>query len=354
MKISLIVGTRPQIIKSQPIIKELVSNNIGISIIHTGQHYDYQMSKAFFDEMKIRDPDFNLGIKGGSPTQQLAKIISSLKKPLESFKPDFVIVPGDTRSALAAALCSFNLGFRIAHVEAGARSMEFDMEEEINRRLIDHCSNILFAPTKNCYKNLKRESVWGSIYFTGDTMYDVFLEFKNKLKLKKRTQEKFVLLTLHRKNNIENYNKIKKIIQLAKKIGNSEYEVIFPLHPHTEKQIRSFGISLKGIHITKPLKYSHMLQLLCDASLLVTDSGGLQKEALWLNTPCITLRKRTEWVETLLGKHNILLDTFTKSSLGLIKNMIKQKRLSNNRAITSKFGNGRAAQKITSILLNEL
>jgi|SRR2546422_2471407 len=350
MKLCIIVGTRPQIIKSQPIIKEILARKLKLNIIHTGQHYDYQMSKVFFEEMKIKDPDLNIEVDPGTPTSQLAQIISKLENPLKKIKPDVVIVPGDTRSALGAALCANRLGIRVAHVEAGARSMEYDMEEEINRRIIDHCSNLLFAPTLNCYKNLKKESVLGHAYFTGDTMYDVFLEFKKILNLKKSGNDKYVLMTLHRQDNIKNPQRIKKIIDLAKQISAKGWDIVFPVHPHTQKQIKSFGISLAGINTANPVKYSEMLRLLCNANLLLTDSGGLQKEAFWLNTPCITLRKSSEWIETLDGTHNTLLSTIKKSSLKQITNILKQKQ--QKIKSINQFGDGTASKKITSILLH--
>ncbi len=349
MKVSFVIGTRPQIIKSQPLIEELISKKTEVSIIHTGQHYDYKMSKTFFNEMKINEPDFHLGIKDILPVNQLDQIISKLEKPLRKLKPNYVIVPGDTRSALGAALCASRLGLKLVHLEAGARSNDFDLEEEINRRIIDHCSNILFAPTKNCYKNLKNESVLGSTFFTGDTMYDVFLNFKKKLKLKNQKKEKFVLMTIHRKDNIENYSKIKKIIQLTKNITSLGYNVIFPIHPHTEKQIKSYGLSLQRITAIKPVNYSKMLDLLYNADLLITDSGGLQKEAYWLKTPCVTLRKTTEWIETLREGRNTLLGDVTKSSLNSIKKLLNKK---NPKAKPIGFGNGKASKKMASILRN--
>jgi UDP-GlcNAc3NAcA epimerase len=348
MKFCIIVGTRPQIIKSQPIVKEILSRKENLTIIHTGQHYDYQMSKVFFDEMKIRDPDINLGIKPGTSATQLAQIIAKLEGTLKRVDPDVVIVPGDTRSALGAGLCANRLGMKLAHVEAGARSMEFDMEEEVNRRIIDNCSNILFAPTPNCYKNLRKESVLGEIHFTGDTMYDVFLEFQKILKLKKPNNGKFVLMTIHRKDNIEDPSKMKKILNTAKKITAKGFEVIFPIHPHTENQIKKFGLDLKGITVIEPVKYSKMLRLLCDANLLITDSGGLQKESYWMNTPCVTLRKSTEWIETLDGKHNVLLTKVTDSSADLILKILKKGKMKEIK--NRNFGDGKASRKIVSIL----
>lgn len=350
MHFCIVVGTRPQIIKSQPIIREILARKSKLTIIHTGQHYDYQMSKVFFEELKIRDPDVNLEIKSSSSANQLAQIIINLEKPLQKIRPDVVIVPGDTRSALGATLCANRLGMKVAHVEAGARSMEFDMEEEINRRIIDHCSNILFAPTKNCYNNLKNESVIGSSYLSGDTMYDVFLQFKKILNLQ-RHDSRYVLMTIHRRDNIENRAKIKKILELVKTVHKKGWDVIFPIHPHTQKQISSFGLKLEGINTMEPVKYSKMLQLLSGASLLITDSGGLQKEAYWTGTPCVTLRKSTEWTETLDGRHNVLLSKLSGSSSSIILEILKRKSAKESR--TNYFGNGYAAKKIVSILLKQ-
>ena len=350
MKLCIIVGTRPQIIKSQPLINEILSKKIKLSIIHTGQHYDYQLSRSFFKELKIKNPDVNLGIKPTSPINQLSQIISKLETPLKKIDPDLVIVPGDTRSALGSALCANRLGIKIAHVEAGARSMELGMEEETNRRMIDHISHLLFAPTKNCLKNLKNEHVSGTAFFTGDTMYDVFLEFKKLLKLKKSINNNEILMTLHRKENIEDLEKITKIINLVKKLSELGYHITFPIHPHTKKQLKIYGISLNGINTISPRKYSEMLRLLSNVRLLITDSGGLQKEAFWVGTPCVTLRTSTEWTETLVNNHNILMKNITKSSLTQIQNILKKPQKFKK---TSLFGDGKSSKKITSILLKQ-
>jgi len=352
VKIAIIVGTRPQIIKSQPLIKEILSRKAKISLIHTGQHYDYEMSKAFFKELKIRNPDFNLGVGKGSSSQQLGEIISKLEKPLKKLNPDVVVVPGDTRSALGAALCANRMGIPLAHLESGARSYDNKMEEEINRRLIDHCSDLLFAPTKNCLKNLEKESVLGKIFFAGDTMYDVFLQYKNILKIQNNLERNYVLMTIHRRENILNVSKLKEIIKLATKISNHGYKIIFPLHPHTKNQIKLNKISLKGINVIRPIKYSEMLTMLSKAKLLLTDSGGLQKEAFWSNTPCVTIRDSTEWVETLIDNHNTLLKNIKASDSKKILKILKLKQT--KKVNSSKiFGDGMASKKITSILLKQ-
>jgi len=351
LKFCIIVGTRPQIIKTQPIISEILKTNSQLSIIHTGQHYDYKMSQIFFNELNIRKPDLNLNIKPKSSSQQLGEIIMKLEKPLSRMDPDVVIVPGDTKSALGAALSANRLGIKLAHIEAGARSMEYYMEEEINRRLIDHCSNFLFAPTKNCYKNLQKESVLGKIFYSGDTMYDIFLEFQKILNLTSQNRDQ-ITITLHRKENIQNPKIFKKFFSMIRNLSK-KHKVVFPVHPHTKKMIRKNNISLKGIITLNPLKYSEMLQMLSKSKLLLTDSGGLQKEAYWTKTPCITFRKSTEWVETLDGKHNFLLKTIDSSKFNKIEKIlaIKSSSLINK---SQAFGNGSAAKQIISILRKQI
>jgi UDP-N-acetylglucosamine 2-epimerase len=345
MRVTLIVGTRPQIIKSQPIVKEILSKKINLQIIHTGQHSDYKMSQSFFKELSIMDPSLNLNIKQNSPSKQLSEIIAKLEKPLLKFSPDFVLVPGDTRSALGAGLSASRLGFNLVHIEAGARSNDITLEEELNRRIIDHSSNILFAPTKNCLINLLNENILGKSYFTGDSMYDVFLEFTKKLNFKQKRKNQ-ILMTIHRKSNIENSSKMKKLVNLANQITKLGYEIIFPVHPHTKKQLKSFHISLNKINAVNPVNYSKILALLGESKMIITDSGGLQKEAYWMNTPCITVRKSTEWVETL-GKNNVLLENISSSSIKKIKTILNKNTPQNK---ISEFGNGHAAKKMVSLL----
>lgn len=353
MKFCIIVGTRPQIIKTQPIIHELKSRKKNFSIIHTGQHYDYEMSKAFFKELKIFKPDYNLGISKGSNSSQLADLIKKLEKLLTKIKPDVVIVPGDTRSALGSALCTNRLGLPLAHVEAGARSNDFELEEEINRRLIDHCSNFLFAPTKNCARNLKKESTLGEIFNVGDTMFDVFLKYKKLLQLKKSARENFVLMTIHRRQNIFDKTKLKKIIDLANFISKQGFDVVFPIHPHTKKQIKNYKISLSNIKTIEPINYSKTLSLLSQTKLLLTDSGGLQKEAYWSQTPCFTFRKTTEWIETLAQKNNQLVTNISNNTKKQILQVLNRNSSFDKKHQKNLFGNGSASKKIVSILLKQ-
>jgi len=353
MTFCIITGTRPQIIKIQPIIKELISRKKPFKIIHTGQHYDYEMSKAFFKELKISRPDYNLGISTGSASSQLADMIKKLEKIISKINPKIIIVPGDTRSALGGALSANRLGVPLAHIEAGARSNDFELEEEINRRIIDHCSHFLFAPTKNCEKNLKKESVLGSIFNVGDTMYDIFLKYKKFLKLHKVHDENYVLMTIHRRQNILAKTQLKKIIHLTKEISNNGYNIIFPIHPHTKKQIKNFGISISHIDWIEPVNYSEMISLLSKARLLLTDSGGLQKEAFWSNTPCFTIRKSTEWTETLAEKNNQLISVINNSTKKQILKTLNRKTNSRKKTSRNIFGDGKASKKIVSILLKQ-
>lgn len=351
MKGCIVVGTRPQIIKSQPIIHEFLSQKIPLTIIHTGQHFDYNMSKTFFKELKIQNPDINLGISQGSSAFQLSQIIQKLEKPLQKINPDFVLIPGDTRSALAGALTANRLNIPIAHIESGARSNDMRMEEEINRRLIDHMSKYLFAPTVNCAKNLKNEKVLGKIFVSGDTMFDVFSKYKKILNLNLNENRDHILITIHRRENILDKQKLNIIFKNIKQISQNNFNIIFPIHPHTLKQIKLYGISLDGITIVEPLNYSDMLKTLSKSKLLITDSGGLQKESFWANTRCVTIRENTEWIETLKNNQNILLKNIKISDYKKIHNLLKLKP--SKKAPQKFFGDGKAAKKITLFLLKQ-
>jgi len=346
--VSIIVGTRPQIIKTQTVVNSLLKNGFRVKIIHTGQHYDYKLSQNFFKELKIKNPTTNLSVGKGTPLTQIVKIIKKLEEFFKNYKPDLVIIPGDTTSALAAAIATSKCGIKFAHLESGARSNQFYMAEEINRRLIDHCSHILFAPTKNCLNNLKKESVFGEKFFVGDTMYDLFLEQYKKqkiYKLNKKNNSNKILMTIHRAENIDNKERLLKICKLVNRITDANYEVIFPLHPHTQKNIKKFGFKLKTKK-TVVIGYFDMLKLLATSSLIITDSGGLQKEAYWMGKPCITLRETTEWVETVKENANFL---FPVSKTLTIKDVDKISAIK-VKPKGSLFGNGNATKKIISII----
>ncbi|MEM5867001.1 MAG: UDP-N-acetylglucosamine 2-epimerase (non-hydrolyzing), partial [Candidatus Aenigmatarchaeota archaeon] len=320
MTVVLVLGARPQIIKSAPFIHLAAGDKqIRLDIIHTGQHYDYEMTKIFFEELRLPDPIANLNVGSGTHAQQTAKIMLRLEKLLIRQKPDLVIVPGDTNSALAGALAAAKLHIPVAHVEAGARSYDMRMPEEINRRLTDHCSALLFTPTENCTQNLLKEGIEkAKIIQTGDTMYDVLIQqlpkaekspILEQLGLEPKT---YALLTAHRPENVDNPENLKTIVEAM--IRLNQLTIVFPVHPRTQKQLRKTRLfkkleKQKHVKFIKPLGYHETIKLIKNAALVLTDSGGMQKEAFWLKTPCITLREKTEWPETVQFGANQLTGT---------------------------------------------
>jgi UDP-N-acetylglucosamine 2-epimerase len=355
MSIFLIVGTRPQIIKSVPVIKESLNQGLCMHLIHTGQHYDYALSQLFFEELSPPKPYVNLNVGSGSQVFQIAEIMLRLEKCLVAEKPSLVIIPGDTNSALAGALTCAKLGIPFAHLESGARSYDMKMAEEINRRLIDHCAQFLFAPTANCEENLKKESVTGKIFQTGDTMYDVFLSFQakanenriiDKLNL---TDKGYAILTTHRAENVDDPKKLKQVLRA---VQNAKLLVVFPIHPRTKCQLEANGISLDNTNIIPidPLGYIEMLALLKHAKLVITDSGGLQKEAFWSKVPCITIRDRTEWTETVSIGVNFVTDTDTKRINQALREIETSYSAIQERFKENPFGDGNSSYKIVKIL----
>ncbi len=343
--ISLVLGTRPQIIKSQSLLNQLKKVGFKINVIHTGQHYDYELSRKFFSDLSIVKPSVNLGVGKGTSIQQMAKIILRLENYFKKNLPDLVIVPGDTTSALAAAVAASKCKLKLAHLEAGARSNQFYMEEEINRRLIDHCSDFLFAPTKNCFTNLKNESVFGKSFFVGDTMYDLFLEFNKKYNFKSIKSQKEVLVTIHRAESIKNKLNLQKICSFINKIHLNGFSINFPIHPHTKKMIKKFGINLK-IKPRNSLGYIDLMKNLAKSTFVITDSGGLQKEAYWMGKPCITIRESTEWIETVKEGGNFIFPLSKPFNINSIER-ISSKKIRPKRSL---YGNGNASVKIANII----
>jgi UDP-N-acetylglucosamine 2-epimerase len=353
--IFLIIGTRPQIIKSAPIIHEGLKQGLDLKIVHTGQHYDYGLSQVFFEELSPPEPLTNLGVGSGSHVFQTAEIMLRLEKCLVNEKPSLVLIPGDTNSALAGALTSVKLGIPVAHVEAGARCYDMKMAEEINRRLIDHCSETLFVPTPKCRKNLENESVPGRIYETGDTMYDMFLQFKDKadrsdiLSKLDLSPKEYVLLTLHRAENVDDTTKLKAVL---KAIEESKAATVFPIHPRTKNRLQELNASLEGgsIRPIEPVGYIEMLKLLKHARMVLTDSGGLQKEVFWSRTPCITLRDRTEWTETVEMGVNQVAGADPQRIIRAIRTVDEEYAEIKSRFKNNPFGDGKASERIVEFL----
>jgi len=359
----LILGARPQIVKSAPLIY-LASrdSSIEFNVIHTGQHYDYEMTKVFFDEFQLPDPVENLNVGSGSHAVQTAKMMQRLEKILLELKPGVVVVPGDTNSTLAGAITAVKLHMRVAHIEAGARSYDMKMPEEINRRLTDHCSSVLFTSTNNCTENLLKEGIEKkSIHTVGDTMYDVLLQqlpkiegntILKKLNLKAKT---YGLLTIHRPENVDNSKRLKSVVDAVTQLKS--IRIVFPVHPRTENQLKRAGlydrlVREKHVNLIKPVSYIENLNLMKNARVVLTDSGGMQKEAFWLETPCITLRDNTEWVETVELGANHLTGSNTKLIVKAAGKILDgRKRLGKGSVkMPNPFGNGRASEKILKII----
>lgn len=313
MKIASVVGARPQFIKCAPLSRELRKKHKEI-LIHTGQHYDADLSDTFFEDLDIPKPNYNIGVGSGTHGDQTGRMLIEIEKVLLKEKPELVIVYGDTNSTLAGALSAAKLQIPVAHVEAGLRSFDRTMPEEINRVLVDHTSCLLFCPTKSAVNNLQIEGITKGVSLVGDVMLDALMFNKDIAEKKSKVLEKFglndktyLVATIHRQSNTDDRRTLESIVDAFCEIKE---ELIFPLHPRTAKYLKKYGVfdRLDGaVKITKPLGYLDMLKLMAHARKILTDSGGMQKEAYLLNVPCITLRENTEWVETVHDGQNRLV-----------------------------------------------
>lgn len=312
MKICTVVGARPQFIKLAPVSRAIRSTGEEF-ILHTGQHYDLEMSKLFFEDLEIPTPDLNLNIGSGTHGWQTAQMLMKIENVLNKIKPDIVIVFGDTNSTLAGAIASAKLHIPVAHIEAGLRSFNMQMPEEVNRIITDHISDILFCPSKASVEQLKSESIRGNIILTGDVMYDALRHFSpiaqeksNILRRLELVPRSYHLLTVHR---AENTDKEERIREIFIGISKSNKPVVFPVHPRTQPLIKKYNsiINENIVQIIEPVGFLDMIELERHASIIITDSGGIQKEAYLLRVPCITLRDETEWVETVHSGWNCLV-----------------------------------------------
>lgn len=312
MNIAFIIGARPQFIKLSPLLKKM-KNQFEEIIIHTGQHFDENMSDMFFKDLCIPKPEYNLNIHRGSHGEQTGKMMMELEKVIKSECPSLVIVFGDTNSTLAASLVCSKLHYPIIHIEAGLRSFNREMPEEINRIVTDHTSDFLFAPTKTAMKNLENEGIAGKAILTGDIMVDSLMDnieradqSSNILEKKGLVSEKYNLMTLHRPYNVDNPDKLNDILAKLSKVGNRTF---FPVHPRTRKVINDNSMVIpKNVLLSEPVGYLDFLKLESCSMKIITDSGGIQKEAYILKKPCITIRPETEWVETVKEGWNVLID----------------------------------------------
>ena len=359
LHVILVLGARPQIIKSAPLIHLAAqTSEIHFDVVHTGQHYDYEMSRIFFDEFQLPDAVANLEVGSGTHAWQTAQIMIRLEKILKSKQPDLIVVPGDTNSTLAGALTAAKLHIPVAHMEAGARSYDMGMTEEINRRLTDHCSSLLFAPTENCMKNLLKEGInEDRMYQTGDTMYEVLLQQLPKAQRSTILEQlclvpkTYALLTVHRPENVDNLQNLRNITNAIMQLKN--LTVVFPVHPRTKKQLQKIKVYRKfqeksNVKLVEPLGYHEILRLIQNAKVVLTDSGGIQKEAFWLHTPCVTLRENTEWVETVHLKANRLTGADTKKILKAVDRVVEKEETLRKvfEKLPNPFGDEKASQKI--------
>ena len=343
MKIITVVGARPQFIKAAAVSKVIRTQHQEI-LVHTGQHYDENMSKIFFEELNIPKPDYNLGVGSGNHGKQTGEMLIQLEEIFLKEKPDMVMVYGDTNSTLAAALCASKLLIPVAHIEAGLRSFNMRMPEEQNRILTDHLSKYIFAPTETAVLNLKNEGL-KNIVNVGDVMYDAILHFKTLAEEKSTIVRElglegkpFILTTIHRAENTNDIERLKNIIEALNGCGVT---VVLPLHPRTTKYMEQYGLSFNtNIKVIEPVGYLDMISLEMKAEKIVTDSGGVQKEAFFMGKPCITMRDETEWVETVENGWNLIVGTDKEKILRAIESFVptmEQKDI---------FGDGRAAYKI--------
>lgn len=312
MKIVTVVGARPQFVKCAAVSREIRKDHTEI-LVHTGQHYDPEMSDIFFEELQIPKPDYNLDIGSGTHGRQTGQTLEKVEDVLLREKPDLVMVYGDTNSTLAGALAAVKLHIPVAHVEAGLRSFDRAMPEEINRIVADHVSDLLFCPTENSVNLLAKEGITKGVHHVGDVMADVLAFNKGLAEKKSRIHltlglalKKYYLVTIHRPSNTDNREALEGIIRA---LGQADLPVVFPVHPRTRKYLAEYGLleNLPGnISLIEPLGYLDMISLMGNAKKILTDSGGVQKEAYMLGVPCITLRENTEWVETLHDGWNVL------------------------------------------------
>lgn len=361
MKIVTVIGARPQFIKAAAVSNEIINfnknaenknaeNKIEEIIIHTGQHYDANMSAIFFEEMNIPKPAYFLGVGGKSHGAMTGQMLEKIEEILEIEKPDFLMVYGDTNSTLAGALAATKMHIKLVHIEAGLRSFNMNMPEEVNRILTDRISSILFCPTKTAVTNLEKEgykNIDCRIELSGDVMQDAAILFdKYSQKPKMDLPEKFILSTIHRAENTDNKERLSNILSSLEKISEEE-SIILPLHPRTKKLLEQYGLAIpKSIICIEPVGYLEMVYLLTNCSMVITDSGGMQKEAFFFEKPCMTLRDETEWVELLENNANILVGAKKEVILEGYKTM----KNADIDFSLNLYGGGKASQNIIKTL----
>jgi UDP-N-acetylglucosamine 2-epimerase (non-hydrolysing) len=354
MKVSVVLGTRPEIIKLSPVIRELERLKLDYSLVHTGQHYSYNMDRVFFEQLELPEAKYHLDVGSGSHGKQTGEMLKRVEEVLEKEQPDVVLVEGDTNTVLAGALAAVKLGIKVGHVEAGLRSYDRSMPEEINRVVADHCSDYLFAPTEKSEGILLHEGVpedW--VFVVGNTVVDAvnqnleLAEAKSKVLSELGVKRgEFVLATSHRQENVDDKARFSGIIKGLRRVQEVlGVPVVYPVHPRARKQMERFGLESNGIRLVEPLDYLAFLRLESCAKLVLTDSGGVQEEACILCVPCVTLRDNTERPETLEVGANILSGADPERIVDCAKLMVDKKR-----SWVNPFGDGESGRRIVEIL----
>ena len=349
MKVLSVVGARPQFIKCAPVSRELRKMHEEV-LVHTGQHYDYLLSEVFFRDLGIPAPDYHLDIGSGSHGVQTGRMLAAIEEVIGKEKPEIVLIYGDTNSTLAGALAAAKVHVPVAHVEAGLRSFDRRMPEEVNRVLTDHCSDLLFCPTATAVANLAAEGVTAGVHLTGDVMVDAL---QQNLPLAKErstalidlglSPKGYFLATVHRASNTDDPAALRAIMDAFARL---DAPVVFPVHPRTRKKFAEYGIApAANVSVVEPLPYFDMLALLSGARAVLTDSGGVQKEAYILEVPCVTLRENTEWVETLEDGWNVLVGADADRIVAEADAAGDARRQH-----AARFGDGHAAARIAAII----
>ncbi|MFW6041229.1 MAG: non-hydrolyzing UDP-N-acetylglucosamine 2-epimerase [Thermoplasmatota archaeon] len=354
MNIAVVLGTRPEIIKMSPIIRELEKHGIDFDLIHTGQHYDYNVSEIFFEELNIPKPDKYLGIGSGKQGEQTGKALISLEKSLHELDSNLVLIQGDTNTVLAGALAGIKMGLEVGHVEAGLRSYDYRMPEEYNRRLADHASSILFAPTKYNERTLKKEDVWGDIYVTGNTVIDACLEnvkiAEDRAEIDYDIPDEFALITLHRAENVDSKRVLSNFLKLFQ---NLNIEMLYPIHPRAEKTFKKYGLynkmkNIANMHILNAQGYFEFLILMNKCTYIITDSGGIQEEATAPNIhkKVFVARESTERPEAVKAGYAKVIGVEYDDMISAINEFDKEKWDPKK----CPYGEGDAGEKIVDII----
>jgi UDP-N-acetylglucosamine 2-epimerase (non-hydrolysing) len=357
VKISIILGTRPEIIKFSPIIRECERLSLNYFILHTGQHYSYSMDRVFFEQLELHSAKYNLDVGSGLHGKQTGTMLEGIEEILIRESPDIVLVEGDTNTVLAGAIAATKLGIKVGHVEAGLRSYDRRMPEETNRVLTDHCSDYLFTPTAKSKEILIHEGIpEKQIFVVGNTAVDAVYQNLEIAKSKNQiftelgiSAGKFILATSHRQENVDDKERFACLIK-GLQLVQSEFEVplIYPIHPRAKKQLELFGIGTEGLNLVDPLDYLSFLNIESKALLVLSDSGGVQEETCVLGVPCVTLRDNTERPETIEVGSNTLAGTAPERILEAAKQMVSREK-----GWVNPFGDGKTTQKIISILMKK-